>query len=64
MGDTLSEPQTMQVLLQELGVLDAAILREDASMISGANAQRTTHNAQRPTHNAPPRCCAPGASTP
>jgi hypothetical protein len=40
MGDTLSEPQTMQVLLQELGVPDAAILREDASMISGANAQR------------------------
>lgn len=57
MGDTLSEPQTMQVLLQELGVLDAAILREDASMISGAN-------ALRPTHNAPPHCCAPWASTP
>jgi uncharacterized SAM-binding protein YcdF (DUF218 family) len=39
-ADEPSEAQTMQVFLQALGVPDAAILREDASMTSGANAQR------------------------
>jgi uncharacterized SAM-binding protein YcdF (DUF218 family) len=35
-----SEAQSMQVFLRALGVPDAAIVREDASMTSGANAQR------------------------
>jgi uncharacterized SAM-binding protein YcdF (DUF218 family) len=38
--DEPSEAQSMQVFLRALGVPDAAIVREDASMTSGANAQR------------------------
>jgi len=38
--DEPSEAQSMRLFLRALGVPDAAIVREDASMTSGANAQR------------------------